>query len=59
MVIEALLRYPITGLLRAHRERPHRCRPADQPDELAPSHHSITSSARACDQRQGVQCVAM
>src|SRR5262249_37699918 len=31
----------------------------DAPDELAPSHHSSTASARGCDQRQGVQCVAM
>ena len=33
-------------LLRACRERPSR-RAAEQRDELAPSHHSITSSARA------------
>src|SRR5262249_53026461 len=33
-------------LLRARRERPRR-RTADQSDELAPLHHSITSSARA------------
>src|SRR5262245_2977708 len=34
-------------LLRARRERPRGCRAAQQRDELAPSHHSITSSARA------------
>src|SRR5262249_44415963 len=34
------------GLLRARRERPRGCRPADERDELAPL-HSITSSARA------------
>src|SRR5262249_45180134 len=33
-------------LLRARRERPRRCRPAEERDELAPP-HSITSSARA------------
>src|SRR5262245_34355590 len=33
-------------LLRARRERPRRCRPADKRDELPPL-HSITSSARA------------
>src|SRR5215471_7055479 len=33
-------------LLRARRERPCR-RTTEQPDELAPPHHSITSSARA------------
>jgi putative tryptophan/tyrosine transport system substrate-binding protein len=33
------------GLLRAHGERPRR-RAAEEGDELAPSHHSITSSAR-------------
>ena len=34
------------GLLRARSERPGRCA-AEQRDELAASHHSITSSARA------------
>jgi hypothetical protein len=34
------------ALLRVCRERPHR-RAADPSDELAPSNHSITSSARA------------
>src|SRR5262249_45795236 len=34
------------GLLRARRERPRRCRAAEQRDELA-ALHSITSSARA------------
>src|SRR5262249_10104560 len=34
------------GLLRARRERPRR-RATEQPDELAPPYHSITSSARA------------
>src|SRR5262249_14652980 len=34
-------------LLRARRERPRGRRPAEQRDELAPSHHSITSSASA------------
>src|SRR5262245_51134993 len=34
-------------LLRARRERPRHRRAAKQRDELAPSHHSITSSARA------------
>src|SRR5262249_30860702 len=33
-------------LLRACRQRPHRCRAADERDELAPL-HSITSSARS------------
>src|SRR6476620_2495209 len=33
-------------LLRARRERP-RCRAAKSQDDLAPPHHSITSSARA------------
>ena len=35
------------GLLRARRERPRSRRAAEQRDELAASHHSITSSARA------------
>ena len=35
------------GLLRARRNRPRRGRAAEQRDELAPSHHSITSSAMA------------
>src|SRR5215831_17097113 len=34
-------------LLRPRRERPRRRRAAKQRDELAPPHHSITSSARA------------
>src|SRR5262245_31126750 len=34
-------------LLRARRQGPRRCRAADERDELAPSYHSITSSARA------------
>src|SRR5262245_26358649 len=34
-------------LLRVHRERPRGRRAAEQRDELAPSHYSITSSARA------------
>src|SRR5262249_9004256 len=34
-------------LLRACRERPRPSRAADQPDEVAPRDHSITSSARA------------
>src|SRR5262245_23678520 len=38
--------HPLT-LLRARRERPRRCRAAEQTDEVAPPHHSITSSARA------------
>src|SRR5436190_22304934 len=33
-------------LLRARGERPYGRRAAEQRDELAPSHHSITSSAR-------------
>src|SRR5262245_26224443 len=33
--------------LRVRRKWPRGCRPAEQRDELAPSHHSITSSARA------------
>src|SRR5712691_2797013 len=33
-------------LLRARRERPHSGRAAEKRDELPPSHHSITSSAR-------------
>src|SRR5437763_589115 len=33
-------------LLRAHDEQPRGRRAAEQRDELAPSHHSITSSAR-------------
>ena len=35
------------GLLRPRRERPRCRRTAEQRDELAPSYHSITSSARA------------
>src|SRR5262249_34029268 len=35
------------ALLRARRERPRGSRAAEQCDELAPFHHSITSSARA------------
>src|SRR5262245_11247173 len=35
------------SLLRPRRNRPRRCRTADQRDELAPPDHSITSSARA------------
>jgi hypothetical protein len=35
------------GLLPLCRERPRSSRTAEQRDELAPSHHSITSSARA------------
>src|SRR4051812_38630034 len=38
--------HPLT-LLRARRERPRRSRAAEQPDELAATDHSITSSARA------------
>src|SRR5262249_61377432 len=34
-------------LLRARRQRPHHRRAAEQRDERAPLHHSITSSARA------------
>src|SRR5262249_59699269 len=34
-------------LLRARRERPRCCRAAEQRDERAPLHHSITSSAVA------------
>src|SRR5262249_61585386 len=34
-------------LLRARHERPRRRRTPEQRDELAPVHHSITSSARA------------
>ena len=34
-------------LLRPHRDRPRRRRAAEQCDELAPPHHSITASARA------------
>src|SRR5262245_57763154 len=34
-------------LLRPRRQWPRCCRAADQPNEVAPSHHSITSSARA------------
>ena len=34
-------------LLRVRRKRPSGRRAADQPNELAPPHHSITSSARA------------
>src|SRR5262245_6691472 len=33
-------------LLRARCDRPRGCRPPEQGDELAPSDHSITSSAR-------------
>src|SRR5262249_52687885 len=36
----------LAGLLRARRERPT-CRAAEQRDEVAAHHHSITSSARA------------
>src|SRR5262245_52820173 len=36
------------GLLRARRERPCRRRAAEQRDEIAALHHSITSSAAAC-----------
>src|SRR5262245_49782474 len=35
------------GLLRSRRDRPCRRRPAEQCDDLAPSDHSITSSAMA------------
>src|SRR5256885_2387635 len=35
------------GLLRARRERPRCCRAAEQFNELAASHYSITASARA------------
>src|SRR5262249_42760041 len=35
------------GLLRARRQRPADCCAAEQRDELAAPHHSITSSARA------------
>src|SRR5947208_2341619 len=35
-------------LLRARRERPHRRRAAEQPNELAAGAHSITSSASIC-----------
>jgi hypothetical protein len=38
--------YPL-GLLRPRRERPRRRRAAEERDDLAPSHHSITSSVRA------------
>src|SRR5262245_48199728 len=40
---------PITlrRLLRARRERPTCCRAAEERDEFAPLHYSITSSARA------------
>src|SRR5262249_22480769 len=34
-------------LLRPHRQRPHRCRAAEQRYELAARYHSITSSARS------------
>src|SRR6516164_339973 len=34
-------------LLRTRRDRPRGCRPAEQRDELAPFHYSITSSASA------------
>src|SRR5262249_19700599 len=45
---EAPLRNPITGISGCtRRERPRRCRAAEQRDELAASVHSITSSARA------------
>src|SRR5262249_34053184 len=37
----------LLALLRVRRERPRGRRAAEQRDELAPSHHSITSSARA------------
>src|SRR5262245_25838128 len=37
----------LVGLLRACRERPCDCRAAEQRDELAPPHHSITSLASA------------
>jgi hypothetical protein len=33
-------------LLRTRRQRPRHCRAAEQCDELAALHHSITSSAR-------------
>src|SRR5262245_16377305 len=39
-------------LLRARRERPRSRRAAEQSDELAPPHHSITSSAR-CSRNEG------
>jgi hypothetical protein len=35
------------ALLRTRRERPRSGRTANEPNELAPLHHSITSSARA------------
>src|SRR5262249_43501624 len=37
----------VLSLLRAHRERPCHRRAANERDELATPHHSITSSARA------------
>src|SRR5215831_8776022 len=37
----------LRGLLRPRRHRPRRRRPAEQRDKIAPSDHSITSSARA------------
>src|SRR4029077_8197021 len=39
--------HPGHRLLRARREGAHDRRAADQRDEIAPPHHSITSSARA------------
>src|SRR5262249_19014618 len=41
-----LLRLRRGPLLRARRERPYHCHAAEQRDELASLHHSITSSAR-------------
>src|SRR5262244_4652423 len=37
----------LARLLRARRERPRGCRPAEQRDERATPHHSIASSARS------------
>ena len=43
------------ALLRPRRERPRRCRAAEQRDELAPL-HSITSSARSSEGRTFIHC---
>src|SRR5262245_22050707 len=56
-ICRALIRIPRVGghiadhwhcSLRARRERPCCSRPAEQRDELAAVHHSITSSAATC-----------
>src|SRR5262249_31916254 len=41
--------WQLRALLRARPERPRCCRTTEQRDEVAPPHHSITSSASSCN----------